>query len=186
MESEKLSSVQVAAAPHFCAGDLLLGLGGCGIVTDLALLNPDTMGVDTSVWNLRIPELGCTIGDELNKPVRLFEKAMVSLQKSGMHLKGSVRITEGLCKNVASMMPSGLTARIETDSFPIPPLFDMIARYSKIPRQEMYEHFNMGIGMVIAIAREEVGQAKNILCCCGERAYIIGSVIRGRDNIELI
>lgn len=186
MESEKISSVEVAAASHFCAGDLLLGLGCCGVITDLASLDLDSMGVDTSVLNIRIPELGCTIGDELNKPVRLFEKALSSLQKSGMHLKGSVRITEGLCKNVATMIPSGLTARIETDSFPSPPLFEMIARYSKISRQEMYEHFNMGIGMVIAIAREEVGQVKNILCCCGERAYIIGSVIRGRDNIELI
>jgi phosphoribosylformylglycinamidine cyclo-ligase len=113
-------------------------------------------------------------------------KRYPDLKKAASSRKRWARISGGFCGSIASMMPSGLTARIETNSFPIPPSFELIEQSANLSRQEMFEHFNMGIGLVLVISRQLVGQVKNVLCCCGERAYIIGSVIRGDAGYELI
>jgi phosphoribosylformylglycinamidine cyclo-ligase len=84
------------------------------------------------------------------------------------------------------MMKPGLTAQIDTASFPVHPIFDLIAHEGKIPERDMYNTFNMGLGMVLAIPREEVGLVKNALSCAGGRGYIIGSVVKGDALVELV
>ena len=84
------------------------------------------------------------------------------------------------------MMKQGLTAQIETASFPVPPIFTLIAQKGNIPMRDMYNTFNMGVGVILAIPKEEAGHAKDILCRSGERAYIIGSVVNGDAGVELV
>ena len=84
------------------------------------------------------------------------------------------------------MMKEGLTAQIETASFPVPPIFDLIAKRGNIPMRDMYNTFNMGVGMILAIPKDEVGQAKEILCRAEERACVIGSVVSGDAGVELV
>ena len=84
------------------------------------------------------------------------------------------------------MMKAGLTARIEVSAFPVPPIFGIIAQEGHIPERDMYNTFNMGVGLVLAIPRQEVGRAKEVLCRAGERAYIIGSVVKGEAGVELV
>lgn len=166
-------------------GDLLLGFGSCGVHTENFPLD-DILGIDEAVLAIRVPELGCTIAEEMKKPARVYDKALACLRLRGLHYKASVQITGSMFRNIPVIMPKGLTARIETVSLPIPPIFDLIAKRFKFSQQEMYEHFNMGIGMVIVISRMEVGQIINTLCCCGERAYVIGSVVKGNAGVEFI
>lgn len=186
MEQVRILTFDPVHPLEFSAGDLLLGLGCCGVHADQFPLDLEALGVDEGLLSLRIPELNCTVGEELKKPVRVYGKALASLELRGLKPKAVARITGGFCGSISSMMPSGLTARIETDSFPVPSSFELIAQRANLSRQEMFEHFNMGIGLVLVVSRLLVGQVKNILCCCGERAYIIGSVIRGVSGYELI
>jgi phosphoribosylformylglycinamidine cyclo-ligase len=186
MDLEKVQTFHNTYSLDLREGDLLLGLGSCGVHTDNAPLDLDALGVDEAVLATRIPELGCTIGEELQKPARIYGKSLACLRQRGMHPKAAVLITGSLYQSVPAIMPPGLTARIDTTSFPVPPIFDLIAQRGKLSQHEMYAHFNMGIGMVIVSLRQEVGQIKNVLCCCGERAYIIGSLVKGSVGIELI
>ena len=84
------------------------------------------------------------------------------------------------------MMKDGLTARIQKSAFPVPPIFEVIQRAGEIPERDMYNTFNMGIGLVIAIPNGEVGAALDVLTRAGEQAYVIGSVVKGDDGVVLV
>ena len=83
-------------------------------------------------------------------------------------------------------MKDGLTARIQKSAFPVPPIFEVIQRAGEIPERDMYNTFNMGIGLVIAIPNGEVGAALDVLTRAGEQAYVIGSVVKGDDGVVLV
>ena len=134
-----------------------------------------------------IRDRGCTLGEELLKPTRIYVKAVQCLLHHGIRVRAISHITGGgLYENVPRMMKAGLTARIEVSAFPVPPIFGIIAQEGHIPERDMYNTFNMGVGLVLAIPRQEVGRAKDVLCRAGERAYIIGSVVKGEAGVELV
>lgn len=168
-------------------GDLLVGLGSSGVHSNGFSLVRKVLGEDAKTLNTHVAELGCTLGEELLKPTHIYVKAIRCLLKHGVHIRAISHITGGgLYENVPRMMKPGLTARIETASFPVPPIFDLIAKQGKIDSRDMYNTFNMGVGLVIAIPRDEIGNAKNFLCRAGERAYIIGSVVKGDEGVVLV
>ena len=101
--------------------------------------------------------------------------------KAVSHITGG-----GLYENVPRMMKGGLTARIDVSSFPTLPIFELIAAKGNIPMRDMYNTFNMGLGMIIAIPKEQIGLAKDVLTRAGERAYIVGSVVKGDGGVELV
>lgn len=168
-------------------GDLLLGLGSSGVHSNGFSLVRKALGVTKESLAVHHAELGCTLGEELLKPTRIYVKPIQCLLKHGVPIRAISHITGGgLYENIPRMMKEGLTARIETSSFPVPPIFDLIAREGNIPERDMYNTFNMGVGLVLAVPKDEVGHAKEVLCRAGERAYIIGSVVRGGDGVELV
>ncbi|NCB62998.1 MAG: phosphoribosylformylglycinamidine cyclo-ligase [Clostridia bacterium] len=168
-------------------GDILLGLGSSGVHSNGFSLVRKALGVTKESLSIHHAELGCTLGEELLKPTRIYVKPVLGLLKNGVHVRAISHITGGgLYENIPRMMKEGLTARIETAAFPVPPIFDLIAREGNIPERDMYNTFNMGVGLVIAIPKSEVGQAKELLCKAGERAYIIGSVVSGGDGVKLV
>lgn len=168
-------------------GDLLIGLGSSGVHSNGFSLVRKVLGEDAKTLNTHVNELGCTLGEALLKPTRIYVKAVQCLIKHGVHLRAISHITGGgLYENIPRMMKPGLTARIETSSFPVPPIFDIIAKTGSISRHDMYNTFNMGVGLVLALPREEIGLAKEILCRAEERAYIIGSIVKGDAGVELV
>lgn len=168
-------------------GDLLIGLQSNGLHSNGFSLVRKVLGEDPMVLNTRVPELGCTLGEELLKPTHIYVRAIKCLRERGVTVKAVSHITGGgLYENVPRMMKEGLTARIDTSSFPIPPIFEIIANKGGIPARDMFNTFNMGIGLVIAIPKEEVGHAKDVLALAGEKAYIIGSVVKGEAGVELV
>ena len=170
-------------------GDLLIGLASSGVHSNGFSLVRKIFGIDSSGARLteKIPELGTTLGEALLRPTRIYVKAIKCLLNQGVHVKAISHITGGgLYENVPRMMKQGLTARITISDFPVSPLFELIAKEGHIPPRDMYNTFNMGLGMVLAIPKEEVGQAKGILTRAGERAYIIGSVVKGDAGVELV
>ncbi len=168
-------------------GDILIGLGSSGVHSNGFSLVRKVLGVTKEKLETPVPELGCTLGEELLKPTRIYVKAVQCLMKHGVHLRAISHITGGgLYENVPRMMKEGLTARIETSSFPVPPIFELIAKEGNIPARDMYNTFNMGLGLVFAIPKEEVGLVKDLLCRAGERAYVIGDVVKGGAGVELV
>ena len=169
------------------AGDLLLGLGSSGVHSNGFSLVRKALNINEAKLAQSIPELGCTLGEELLKPTRIYVKAVECLLHHGIHVRAISHITGGgLYENVPRMMKPGLTARIEISSYPVPAIFGIIAEEDHIPERDMYNTFNMGVGLVLAIPRQEVGRAKEVLCRAGERAYIIGSVVQGEAGVELV
>ena len=170
------------------AGDVLIGLASSGVHSNGFSLVRKVFDVEHADLTSPMDELeGKSLGETLLTPTRIYVKAVQCLLKNGIHVKAISHITGGgLYENVPRMMTEGLTARIETAAFPVPPIFELIAKKGDIPLRDMYNTFNMGVGLILAIPKEEVGQAKEILCRSGERAYIIGSVVGGDAGVELV
>ena len=170
-------------------GDLLIGLGSSGVHSNGFSLVRKVFGIDDNPNRLteKLPEYNATLGDVLLRPTNIYVRDIKSLLHHGVHVKAISHITGGgLYENVPRMMKPGLTARIDVASFPVAPIFDLIAREGKIPERDMFNTFNMGLGMVLAIPREEVGTAKSALTRAGGRTHIIGSVVKGDAGVELV
>ena len=169
-------------------GDVLIGLGSSGVHSNGFSLVRKVFDVEHADLTSPMEELeGKSLGETLLTPTRIYVKTIQCLLEHGIHIKAISHITGGgLYENVPRMMKEGLTAQIETAAFPVPPIFHLIAKTGNIPMRDMYNTFNMGVGMILAIPKEEVGHAKDILCRSGERAYVIGSVVSGDAGVELV
>ncbi len=156
---------------------------GCALIggeTAEMLDNPKALDIYVS-------ELGRTIGEELLRPTHIYVKSIQCLRQHGVTVKAISHITGGgLYENVPRMMKEGLTARIRTASYPVPAIFELIQKSGDIPVRDMYNTFNMGIGLVIAIPKDQVGHALDVLARAGEQSYVIGDVIKGDAGVELV
>jgi len=159
------------------AGDVLLGLPSSGLHTNgyslARKLLFERAGYSPKTY---VPELGCTIGEELLKVHRSYAGAIRALTSGGV-LKGAAHITGGgITDNLPRMLPAGLSARIDTGSWKTPAVFELLRRLGKIPEDDYRRTFNLGIGMILAVSRRELGKAEKALARAGERFHQIGSV----------
>ena len=168
-------------------GDALIGLASSGVHSNGFSLVRKVLGISRETVRVYYDELGCTLGEALLTPTRIYVRAIQALLNGGVHVKAVSHITGGgFYENVPRMMTEGLCARIEVSSFPRPPIFDIIQRAGDIPVRDMYNTFNMGIGMIAAVPAEQAEQAIALLQGAGEQAYCIGSVVKGPDGVEVI
>ncbi|MDR4945254.1 phosphoribosylformylglycinamidine cyclo-ligase [Neobacillus cucumis] len=164
------------------AGDVLIGLASSGIHSNGYSLVRKVF----NNWSLLdfVDELGCTLGEELLKPTKIYVKPILSALKK-FPLKGMAHITGGgFIENIPRMLPEGLGAKLEEKSWPIPPVFQLISSHGQIDYAEMYNIFNMGIGMVVAVDREIAADVLEHFEQCGEKAFEIG-VVTDQDGIEI-
>ncbi|MBM7654221.1 phosphoribosylformylglycinamidine cyclo-ligase [Neobacillus cucumis] len=164
------------------AGDVLIGLASSGIHSNGYSLVRKVF----NNWSLLdfVDELGCSLGEELLKPTKIYVKPILSALKK-FQLKGMAHITGGgFIENIPRMLPEGLGAKIEEKSWPIPPVFQLISSHGQIDYAEMYNIFNMGIGMVVAVDREIAADVLEHFEQCGEKAFEIG-VVTDQDGIEI-
>ena len=169
-------------------GDVLLCLASSGVHSNGFSLVRKVFDITTrESLEKNVPELGGSLGDELLRPTRIYVKAIRHLLRRGIRVKAVSHITGGgLYENVPRMMTPGLTAVIRDENIPKPPIFQLIAKRGNIPLRDMYNTFNMGVGMVLAVDRSQVGEAMEVLVQAGERASIIGTVVKGSDGVELL
>ncbi len=169
-------------------GDLLIGLASSGVHSNGFSLVRKVFDVEHCDLKSPMEELdGKSLGETLLTPTRIYVHAIKALLEAGVDIHAISHITGGgFYENVPRMMTEGLTARIELDSIPSLPIFGLIQKAGNIPTRDMYNTFNMGIGMVIAVPKDEIGQAKDALIRAGERAYIIGQVVKGEAGVELV
>ena len=137
--------------------------------------------------NTYYDELGATLGETLLAPTKIYVKALKSIKDAGVTVKACSHITGGgFYENVPRMLPEGVHAVVKKDSYPVPPIFGMIQKVGKIEEQMMYNTFNMGIGMIVAVAKEDVEKTIEAIKAAGEVPYEIGKVEAGEKGITLL
>ena len=169
-------------------GDVVLALPSSGLHSNGFSLVRKIFDVEHADLKTPREDLnGKSLGDALLAPTRIYVKAVKALLKGGVDIHAVSHITGGgFYENVPRMMTDGLTAQIHLDSFPRLPIFDLIQKTGNIPERDMYNTFNMGIGMVLALPAGQAAQALEILSAAGETAYQIGEVISGEDGVVLV
>ena len=169
-------------------GDVLIGLASTGVHSNGFSLVRKVFDVEHADLTSPMEELGGkSLGETLLTPTRIYVKAVKALLKAGVDIHAISHITGGgFYENVPRMMTEGLTAQIKLDSFPRLPIFDLIEKKGGIPERDMYNTFNMGIGMILALPAQQAAQALEILKAAGEQAYQIGQVVSGEAGVELV
>ena len=169
-------------------GDVLIGLGSTGVHSNGFSLVRKVFDIENADLTSPVEELGGkSLGETLLTPTRIYVKAVKVLLKAGVDIHAISHITGGgFYENVPRMMTEGLTAQIKLDSFPRLPIFDLIEKKGGIPTRDMYNTFNMGIGMILALPAQQAAQALEILKAAGEQAYQIGQVVSGEAGVELV
>ena len=165
-------------------GDVLIGVSSSGIHSNgyslvRKIFNPNKENV-----NEYIDELGQTLGEALLTPTKIYVKTVLELIKK-VDIKGISHITGGgFVENIPRMMPKGLKVNIEDGSFPILPIFELIMKKGNVAKMDMYKTFNMGIGLVLAVDKNDVDKTISCLKELNEDAFVIGNVTKG-EGIEI-
>jgi phosphoribosylformylglycinamidine cyclo-ligase len=169
---------QLVTGEKIQAGDVLIGLPSSGVHSNgFSLVRKIFFEQHQLTYDAQLPELSQTLGKELLTPTRIYVQAILPLVKEEL-VHGIAHVTGGgFVENLPRMLPDGLAIKIQENSWPILPIFDVLSSYGNLPTHEMYEIFNMGIGMVVAVAPENVTKVQTLLKKHDEASYIIGKVI---------
>ena len=168
-------------------GDVLIGMASTGVHSNGFSLVRKVFDMTKESLDTYYEELGTTLGEALIAPTRIYVKALKSIRESGVKIHACSHITGGgFYENVPRMMTPGLTAQIDLSTLPRLPIFDLIQKTGDIPERDMYNTYNMGIGMILALPAEQAEQALSVLKGAGETAYQIGRVIPGEAGVELV
>ena len=160
-------------------GDTLIGIASSGVHSNGFSLVRKVFLVDEMNLRAYYPELGATLGETLLTPTKIYVKALRAVREAGVTIKGCSHITGGgFYENVPRMLPEGIGAVIRKDSYPVLPIFSLIQEKGGIEEHMMYNTFNMGIGMVLAVDSADAQRTIEALREAGEEAYEIGETVR--------
>lgn len=166
------------------AGDIIIALPSSGVHSNGFSLVRRVFDIDGGALDRHPEELGgISLGEALLAPTRIYVKPILELIRSGVAVSGISHITGGgFYENIPRSVPDGLCALIEKDSVKIHPLFDLIAKEGNIPERDMFNTFNMGVGMSVIVDKNDAERALEILRGAGEDAYVIGSITEDADE----
>ena len=166
-------------------GDALIGVKSSGVHSNGFSLVRKVFDVSEKTVGRYYDELGKTLGEALLTPTKIYVKALRALM-AAVSVHGISHITGGgYYENIPRMLPDGLQAVIEKAKGPVLPIFDLIQKTGNIPERDMFNTFNMGTGLVIAVAPEQADEAVRILHANGEEALILGEVAEGNEGVVL-
>ncbi len=164
-------------------GDAVIGIASSGVHSNGFSLVRKVFNINDRNLTSFIPELGKSLGEALLTPTRIYVKPVLDLI-SKIPVKGISHITGGgFYENIPRMLPEGISAKIDKKCFDIPPIFALIQKEGNISEHDMFNTFNMGIGMAITVDKENAAKAVEILEQNGERAYIIGETVKSDEGV---
>lgn len=167
-------------------GDALIGIASSGVHSNGFSLVRKVFSMDKETLDTYHEELGRTLGEALLEPTKIYVKTMRMLKEAGVRVKGCSHITGGgFYENVPRMLPEGVRAVIKKDSYEVPAIFRMLAEKGEIEEKIMYNTFNMGIGLVIAVDEQDVEKAFQAVRAAGETPYRIGAVWAGEKGVDV-
>lgn len=168
------------------AGDTLIGIASSGVHSNGFSLVRKVFEMTKESLDTYYDELGKTLGEALIEPTRIYVKALKNVRNAGVRIKGCSHITGGgFFENVPRMLPENVRAIIKKESYPVPALFDLIQKNGNIEEHMMYNTFNMGLGMVIAVNPEDVETTMKSIEEAGDKCYVVGNIVEGDKGVDL-
>lgn len=165
-------------------GDVLIGIASSGVHSNGFSLVRKVFEMTKESLDTYYDELGRTLGEALLEPTRIYVKALQQVKKAGVTIKGCSHITGGgFYENIPRMLPDGVAAQIEKDSYPVLPIFKLLQSKGNLEEKMMYNTYNMGLGMILAVAAEDAEKTLSALQDAGEKAYIVGNVVAGEREV---
>ena len=168
------------------AGDVLIGMASSGVHSNGFSLVRKIFRMDKETLNTYIDELGTTLGEALLAPTRIYVKALKSIKNAGVTVKACSHITGGgFYENIPRMLPEGKHAVVEKNSYPVPPIFTLMAREGNVDEHMMYNTYNMGLGMVLAVDPADVDKTMEAIKAAGDTPYVVGKITDGEKGVTL-
>ena len=167
-------------------GDVLFGMASSGVHSNGFSLVRKVFEMTKESLDTYYDELGKTLGEALIAPTKIYVKALKSIKNSGVKVKGCSHITGGgFYENIPRMLPDGVRAVVEKNSYEVPAIFKLLAKEGDIAEEMMYNTFNMGLGMVIALDPADVEKAMEAIKAAGETPYVVGHIEAGEKGVTL-
>lgn len=167
-------------------GDTLIGIASSGVHSNGFSLVRRVFDMTPESLNTYYEELGTTLGEALLAPTRIYVKALKSVKNAGVTIKGCSHITGGgFYENIPRMLPEGVRAVVRKDSYQVPPIFELMRRTGNLEEKMMYNTYNMGLGMVLAMDPADVDKTIAALEAAGEKAYVVGHVEAGEKGVTV-
>ncbi|MEE1032500.1 MAG: phosphoribosylformylglycinamidine cyclo-ligase [Ruminococcus sp.] len=167
-------------------GDVLVAMASSGVHSNGFSLVRKVFEMTKESLDTYYDELGKTLGEALIEPTRIYVKALKNVKDAGVKIKGCSHITGGgFYENIPRMLPEGVRAVVKKDSYEVPAIFKLMAKTGDIAEEMMYNTFNMGIGMVVAIDEKDVEATIAAMEAAGDKAFVVGHVEAGEKGVTL-
>ncbi len=162
-------------------GDKLIGIASSGVHSNGFSLIRKVFDMTRESLDTYYEELGATLGETLLVPTRIYVRALKAVKEAGVTVKGCSHITGGgFYENIPRMLPEGVTAVVHKDSYPVPPIFGLLQKKGALEEKMMYNTYNMGLGMVLAVDAADAERTIAALQEAGEKAYEVGETVAGK------
>lgn len=167
-------------------GDVLIGMASSGVHSNGFSLVRKVFEMSKESLDTYYDCLGCTLGEALLAPTKIYVKALRSIREAGVTVKACSHITGGgFYENIPRMLKEGTRAVVKKASYPIPPIFTLLAEKGEIEEKMMYNTYNMGLGMVLAVDAADVEKTMEAIKAAGEMPYVVGSIEAGEKGVTL-
>ena len=167
-------------------GDVLVGIASSGVHSNGFSLVRKVFEMTKEILDTYYEELGATLGETLLAPTRIYVRALRAVKDAGVTIKGCSHITGGgFYENIPRMLPEGVTAVVHKDSYPVPPIFELLRKTGGLEEKMMYNTYNMGLGMVLAVDAADAQKTVEALQAAGEQAYLVGEVTSGKEGVVI-
>ena len=168
-------------------GDILIGMASTGVHSNGFSLVRKIFDMTKESLDTYYDELGMTLGEALIAPTRIYVKALKAVKDAGVRVKACSHITGGgFYENIPRMLPEGKRAVVEKDSYEIPAIFKLMAEKGNVSQQMMYNTYNMGLGMIVAVDPKDVDKAMEAMKSAGDVPYVVGKIVDGEKGVDLV
>ncbi len=168
-------------------GDVLIGMASTGVHSNGFSLVRKIFDMTKESLDTYYDELGCTLGEALIAPTRIYVKALKAVKDAGVRVKACSHITGGgFYENIPRMLPEGKRAVVEKDSYEIPAIFKLMAAKGNVSEQMMYNTYNMGLGMIVAVDPADVDKTMEAMRSAGDTPYVVGKIVDGEKGVDLV
>ena len=167
-------------------GDTLIGIASSGVHSNGFSLVRKIFDMTTESLNTYYDELGTTLGEALLAPTIIYVKAMKAIKDAGVKVKGCSHITGGgFYENIPRMLHDGVRAQVKKDSYEVPAIFKLMQKKGEVEDYMMYNTYNMGLGMVLAVDPADVDKTMEAIKSAGQKAYVVGSIVAGEKGVDV-